>query len=452
MRERYGAVHDWMQQSNWILLFRGMAIPPMPPHSKRAWLHGVRIDMALHLILNRSRMKPLAILTCVLMMAFMPAYGEGLSNMPSPQASFRGVFFNPQLGSNPVFSELYYRQYRPQIRTILQEMHETADINLVAMFIIIPHTLLNPGQGNQAGQTIEQWGNLAYLDNVALFIDDCSEAGIAVELDLADNRWIPYTVDSEHHIGKPNDPWWPVADDTPWDESAEWYSQIINYVESHAAHPGNIAMWCMSGNYTLGGSEPVLWGESSTSPVIAHTEKFVKNVWPAFRAAGKRPKAAPYMLPILSKTAYWMKQPPEARLSAFVNVKKWLVDDLALPPDYWPMTTYPFCDPAPDGVYYLRRIVEIIGKENASRILSTDLKGPGHEYEMSDCIVPTKEHFGPEVYEWQLQKCAEYGFAGWWIWAYQDTAHATSGIRSLNGEWKQDLVRAIKPEKASGGK
>lgn len=104
MRERYGAVHDWMQQSNWILLFRGMAIPPMPPHSKRAWLHGVRIDMALHLILNRSRMKPLAILTCVLMMAFMPAYGEGLSNMPSPQASFRGVFFNPQLGSNPVFS------------------------------------------------------------------------------------------------------------------------------------------------------------------------------------------------------------------------------------------------------------------------------------------------------------------------------------------------------------
>ena len=126
-----------------------------------------------------------------------------------------------------------------------------------------------------------------------------------------------------------------------------------------------------------------------------------------------------------------------------MNLKTWLVDDLRLPPDYWPMTTYPFCDPAPDGVYYLRRIVEIIGVENALRIVSTDFKGPGHEFEMGDCIVTTQGHSGADVFDWHFQKCKEYGFAGWWIWAYQDTPGEKTGIREVDGRWKQDLLKTI---------
>ena len=46
--------------------------------------------------------------------------------------------------------------------------------------------------------------------------------------------------------------------------------------------------------------------------------------------------------------------------------------------------------------------------------------------------------------QWHFQKSAAYGFVGWWVWAYQDTPTATTGIRNLAGNWKQDLVQMIK--------
>lgn len=128
----------------------------------------------------------------------------------------------------------------------------------------------------------------------------------------------------------------------------------------------------------------------------------------------------------------------------FTNLKRWLIDDLALPPDYWVMSTYGFCDPAPDGYYYLRAIVDILGKENASRILSTDLKGPGHEFELKDSIIPAGAHTGAEILKWHFQKCREYGLAGWWLWAYQDTPNQPTGIKTLQGTWKDDLKDLLK--------
>jgi hypothetical protein len=176
----------------------------------------------------------------------------------------------------------------------------------------------------------------------------------------------------------------------------------------------------------------------------------VKHVWPIFRSAGKRPKAPPIMLPILSNTPFWMARSPKARLSAFANLKKWIVDDLAQPPDYWVMTTYPFCDPAPDGFFYLRAILEILGPENAGRIVSTDLKGPGHDQELRDSIIiPPSGQSGADMLKWHFQKSAQYGFGGWWVWAYQDTPTATTGIRYLAGNWKRDLVQVIKQQAAT---
>jgi len=340
--------------------------------------------------------------------------------------------------------------YRAGIRSALTELARDAGINLITVFVAIPHTLKNPPQGPQAGQPISEWANFTYLDNLALFVDDCHGAGISVELDLADNRWIPFSVDSEHHLGQPGNPSWPVADDTPWDESATWYTQIINYVESQAKHPQSIAMWCMMGHYQLGTAEPVLWGNDYIPEVLAYTEQFVKNVWPVFRSAGNRPKAAPIMVPVYSNDPYWMSKSPEARLSAFTNSKKWLVDDLRLPPDYWAMATYPFCDPAPDGVHYLRGIVDILGKENASRIISTDFKGPGHDHARKVSTIPAEGHSGRELLEWHFQKCREYGFAGWWIYSYQDQEvfNQLTGIRRLNGQWKPDLLQAVRQQAA----
>ena len=148
-------------------------------------------------------------------------------------------------------------------------------------------------------------------------------------------------------------------------------------------------------------------------------------------------------MPIFSNNAYWTQRTPNARLIAFTNLKKWIVDDLAAPPDYWVMTTYPFCDPAPDGFSYLKTIVSILGPENARKIVSTDWKGPGHD-DLRDCIISTEAHSGPDMLQWHLQKCAQYGFAGWWIWAYQDTPASRSGIRDIAGNWKRDLVSVLK--------
>jgi hypothetical protein len=372
-------------------------------------------------------------------------------SLPAVQSGFRGVFFNPNIPHDhmagypwPVFDP-YGPEYRGQIRAALRELATEANINLIDVFIPIPFTLARPAHGPQPDQPINQWANTTYLDNVALFVDDCHEAGISVQFDLADNRWIPCRIDSEHHIGQPGGRSWPVADDTPWDESATWYCEVIEHIESRTKHPESIAMWGMMGNYQLGCAEPVLWGDDQKPEILASTEQFVKRVWPAFRRAGKRPKAAPYAFPIFSNNAYWMARSPEERLSGFAHLKKWLVDDLALPPDYWPMTTYPFCDPAPDGVHYLRRIVEILGPENASRIISTDFKGPGHERELQDSIISADGHSGRDILQWHFQKCAEYGFAGWWIWSYQDQKPGEqTGIRSQDGQWKADLMEAIR--------
>ncbi|MFA6239664.1 MAG: hypothetical protein WC655_01970 [Candidatus Hydrogenedentales bacterium] len=360
----------------------------------------------------------------------------------SNQTPFRGVHFNPQVRADmPDFPWLlFYPEHRETVRRALEELVREARVNFIDIFVMIPHTLAKSAVGPQAGQTLAEWANIAYLDNVAAFIDDCHAAGISLEIDLACNLWIPHSVDSEHHLS--NSGHWPKADDTPWDEAATWYSEVIEYVEAHTAHPESIAMWSMMGNHEFGAAEPVLWDREDLPAVTTSTEQFVKRVWPVFRAAGKRPKASPIMLPIFSANPYWSARPPLARLSAFSNLKKWLVDDLALPPDYWVMTTYPFCDPAPDGFHYLRAILKILGPESAGRLVSTDFKW--FDREPKDSILAPQGKSGADVLEWHFKKCAEYGFSGWWIWAYQDCGKEAFGLRGATGEWRQELLPAIR--------
>lgn len=382
------------------------------------------------------------------------AIASAVHRVERPPGGFRGLFFNPNIPHQgmagyplPVFDP-YGPEYRGKIRLALRELATEARINLICVFIPIPFTLAVPAQAPRAGQPIQEWANLTYLKNVAVFVDDCHDAGVSVELDLVDNRWIPFRVDPQRHIGRPGKFGWPVADDTPWDEAATWYHEVIEFIESNAMYPDNIAMWSMMGHYQHGTAEPELWGNDFNPAIPTFTERFVKHVWPVFRSAGKRPKAAPYVMPIFSNVSYWMTKTPQQRLSGVSNLRKWLVDDLALPPDYWPMTTYPFCDPAPDGFFYLRSIVKILGHEHAPRILSTDFKGPGHEHELKECIISTEGHPGPDILQWHFQKCAEYGFAGWWMWAYQDqeVPENHQGIRRANGQWKRELLLTIKKQ------
>ncbi len=391
---------------------------------------------------------------------------EGISLKKEPPAPvsrtpFRGVHFNPLIQHKPDAESIdlagypwlcLYPEVREQVCNAIDELVRVAGINLVDVYVAIPYSLKIPSQAPQEGRALTEWANTSYLDNVAAFVDDCYKRGVSVELDLACNMWIPYSTDPSHQIA--NTGHWPMPDETPWNESALWYRETIRYIEGRVKHPEGIAMWCMTGNYEIGQAEPCLWEREDNPSILSSTEEFVKRVWPVFWAAGTRPKAAPFLLPILSNEPYWMAKPPEARLSGFTNLKKWLLDDLGLPPDYWPMSTWPCSDPASDGVYYIRKIVEILGRENASRILSTDFVGPGHDAQRKSAIISTDGYSGPEIFEWQFKKCMEYGFAGWWIWAYQDTPDDTpwnrTGIRDLDGKWKTELVQAIK--KQSNGK
>ncbi len=360
-----------------------------------------------------------------------------------PMQKFRGVFFNPSVSTNPDRPWLvYYQENQEEIRALLQDLSSTAGVNLIDMFVVIAYSLKTPSQAPQEGQPFSEWGNAIYYDNICAFVDDCYDAGIAVELDLACNMWIPYSVDPERQIA--NSKHWPMPDETPWNESATWYSESIKYIEGHAKHPENIAMWSMMGHYELGTAEPCLWGVDDNPALLVSIEKFVKEVWPVFRAAGKRPKAAPYAFPIFSNSSYWMAKSPDERLSGFIHLKKWILDDLALPPDYWPISTYPFCDPAPDGTCYIQRIVDILGKENAPRILSTDFKAIGIDF--SDTIISDGGRSSAEMLEWNLQQCEKYGFAGWWVWCYQDGPNSKTGLRDANGVWKPDLLAIIKKQ------
>lgn len=372
--------------------------------------------------------------------------------VPAEPATFRGVFFNPNIKHEasagypwPNFDH-YEAEYRQQIRRALHELANEAKINLIDLFIPIPFTLLRPGQAPRKGQPLAEWANTRYLDSVAVFVDDCHDAGLSVEFDLADSRWLPNSVAMKELIGYP----WPAADEAPWESAAEWYRAVIERVEAKAKNPTSIAMWCMAGNYHWGTAEPDLWGDDRVPAISASTEKFVKRVWPMFRAAGKRPKAAPIMLPIFSNSAGWKAKTPEQRLAGFRNLKRWLVDDLALPPDYWVMSSYPFCDPAPDGCYYFRRIVDILGQANAARIISTDLKGPGHQRELKESIISADGHADADILQWHFRKCAEYGFGGWWVFSYQDQEASTlrTGIRFVDGRWKTELLKVVREQAA----
>lgn len=360
----------------------------------------------------------------------------------TPPDRLRGVHFNPVSPSPPGTGHWLadYHLIRSRVNRELTELVATTGLNFLDVMVLIPLTLGAKGRppADDAAD-VTAWANMRTLRNLVDFLDDCRRLGLSVEVDLATNQWVPYGVDTAHHIGQSE--WWPKPDDTPWTEAAVWYEQIIRYVEAEVANPEAIALWTMMGNYQLGGAEPVTWDWPEEPQVGEFTARFVHEVWPRFCRAATRPVGSPIMLPILADTAYWNTKPPPARLSAVSNVQRWLVDDLGLPPDYWVMSTYPCCDPATDGFHYLREIVAILGPQSAGRLISTDFKGAGHS--TAGTIVDKSGLSDADVLRWHFAKVDEYGFGGWWIWSYQDTPDSSTGLRDQNGRWKPELVKVV---------
>jgi len=355
----------------------------------------------------------------------------------------QGVHFNPVSPSPPGTSHwlVDYHLIRDRARREVAELVAETGINFLDVMVLIPFTLREKATApSDDARDVTEWANMTTLDNLVAFLDDCHEVGVSVEIDLCTNMWVPHNVDTAEHIG--NSEWWPKPDETPWTESAVWYAQIIRYVEERVAAPESIAMWTMMGNYHFGGAEPVTWDCPEKPEIATYTERFVHEVWPQFHEAARRPVGSPIMLPIFADTEYWNAKPPQVRLSSVSNLRRWLVDDLHLPPDYWVMSTYPCCDPATDGFQYLREIVRILGPENAGRIISTDFKGAGHD--IAPCIVDKSGLSDVDVLRWHFDKVTEYGLSGWWIWSYQDSPTEPTGLRDLQGHWKPDLVNAVR--------
>jgi hypothetical protein len=153
---------------------------------------------------------------------------DGRRPLPRTGTGLRGVFFNPQVkpGASPDFPWLLlYPQCRSEVRTHLKELVATTGINFVGIFVNIAHSLKQPSRPPQADQPLTAWANTAYLDNVAAFLDDCQTAGVSVEIDLACNMWVPPSVEPKHQIA--NSGKWPMPSESPWIESALWYSETI---------------------------------------------------------------------------------------------------------------------------------------------------------------------------------------------------------------------------------
>ena len=375
--------------------------------------------------------------------------GQTPSSKPQPakhRVKLRGAYFNPQIRpSESYFPWLrHYDKFRSEVNKELVDLVDKTGINFICIQLLIADTMKDRAAAPHWGPAIADWADTSALDHLVAFLGYCHTLGVSVEIDLANNMWIPFTVDRANHIA--NREWWPKPSATPWVESVTWYTQVIEYVERKTRHPESIAFWDMFANYQFGGAEPILWDMFHCPDVTRWTEAFVKHVWPAFRKAGRRPKGAPIMLPILSNSDYWLKRSPMDRISAVSNLKRWLVDDLKMPPDYWVMTTYLNSDPATDGFCYLKAVVDILGRENAGRIISTDFKGPGHD--LSDAIVDTRGMTGAEMLKWHFDKVDEYGLGGWWFWSYRDTATDRTGIRDVHGRWKESLVDVIRQRTA----
>lgn len=396
-------------------------------------------------ITTLSRLLPAALL----LLAGSSASAERQAGSVVPER-LQGVHFNPQSPSPPGTGHWLadYHLIRERVAGEVAALVAETGINFLDVMVLIPTTLREKATAPSDGaHDVREWANMRTLDNLVAFLDDCHRLGVFVEIDLACNLWIPFRVDTESHIGRSE--WWPEPDDTPWTEAAVWYEQIIRYVEGAVAAPETIAFWTMMGNYQLGGAEPVTWDWPEKPEVAAFTERFVKEVWPRFRKAARRPAGSPILLPIFADTPYWNAKTPAARLSSVRNLHRWLVEDLRMPPDYWVMSTYPCCDPAADGFHYLREIARILGPENARRVLSTDFKGVGSD--TSRCITDKSRLSDADVLRWHFAKVTEYGFGGWWIWAYQDAGKEATGIRDPQGRWKPALTRAIRERTARRG-
>ena len=362
--------------------------------------------------------------------------------------TLRGVFFNPDLDGFPTDPWNWLLLYdNPTLTAVVNnELFDLVDrtgINFIDVHILMAHTRATAGVApSDDDDSITDWANMSFMNNIVDFIDYCDSLGVVVELDLANNMWIPFSVDTANHLG--NSPFWPQPDETPWTESIVWHTQIIEYVEANVANKDAIALWDMFGNYIFGAAEPVLWDRPEYPEIEQYTELYVKNVWPAFLAAGVRPKGAPIVLPILTDDPNWNSKPTAIRLSGISNLKSWIIDDLGMPPDYWVMSTYVKSDPADDGVYYIRGILDIIGWENVGKVISTDFKGAGHD--LSGQHIDRSNLTPAEMYRWNFDRVMEYGFAGWWFWAYRDTGGATValwGIRDLADNWREGLVAVV---------
>lgn len=380
---------------------------------------------------------------CLALAAMLRLATAGLADGLTPTDRLRGVHFNPFSPSPPGTGHWLadYHLIRERVNHELSELVAETGLNFLDVMVLVPLTLrekaISPADD---ARDVTTWANMTTLRNLVNFLDDCYRVDVTVEVDLVTNQWVPYRVDTSHHIGQSE--WWPRPDDTPWTEAAVWYEQIIRHVEEKVANPESIAFWTMMGNYQLGGAEPVAWAWPEQPQVEEFTARFVHEVWPRFCEAATRPVGSPIMLPMLADTEYWHAKTPQARLSSFTNLKRWLVDDLGLPPDYWVMSTYPCCDPATDGFHYLREVVGMLGSENAGRIISTDFKGTGHS--TANTIVDKSPLSDADVLRWHFGKVDEYGFGGWWIWCYQDTPDSPTGLRDLGGHWKPELVKVLR--------
>ena len=91
--------------------------------------------------------------------------------------------------------------HKNEVNKELSDLVDKTGINFIDMQVLIPWTLKMEGvPPSDPNASMTTWANMRTMNNLVDFLDYCYSKNVSVEVDLATNMWIPYTVDTNQHI------------------------------------------------------------------------------------------------------------------------------------------------------------------------------------------------------------------------------------------------------------
>lgn len=350
-----------------------------------------------------------AVVAFILPLPFLPAF----SNVVDP---LRGVMFNPEAynGSANIgmaweiwFSNPNSDILRASISREMDGLVENTHVNF--LYIQVTPVLSGWPKSNI---------NPEFISSLSGFVNLAWTKGLRVGIALNTNCVISDTY--ARAAGIPSRTGFSSCSDSNVQEAQAWYTDIITVVESQLKDREAVAFWEMGGSYRFANAETDIWNgapelndRTINGKSYPGTLSFVRQVWPIFAKATKRPTAF---------TFHHLPPNVIAPGSSTDNSALYNFQSMRLHPDpgYYIFTSAPTL-PLP----------EILSRVGAGKVILGDMKWQD---------IPANRLYNPDrtrsaqVVRQQLSWVDSNGLAGWWVWAYRDE-NGIPGLRGEDGSW-----------------